>query len=408
MNETDGAPGRRATAVAVAGNTIGGFSALHAESVAPVDPPLQKDGPFLPELTEIDLLVQATQARRDFNVAGAGVTVAVLDTGLRTSHVDFAGRVVPGRNFTSDYGGDRDEVADGHGHGTSVAGIACAGRIHTGVAPNARIVPLKVLGNDGTGRFADIRDALDWVLDHRASLGISALCLATGAPDNRTTDTDMPGDAIGALLQELCDDGVCCCTAAGNDYYAHGGTQGMCYPAIFRQTISVGAVYDADEGSFRYPDGAKAFTSDADRLTPFSQRLHRTVGGPCATDTFAPGAPVSSSGILNDTGESLQYGASQATPTVLGVVALLQSFALRTTGMLPTVSDVKRWLQRGSTVVYDGGLDHDNVRHTELTFSRVSALGSLLVCAKDLAVRELAKADRAGLRTGRGVGSPDR
>lgn len=377
---------------------VGTFETLHAESVMPVEPPLQKDGPFLPELTEVDLLVGATQARRDFNVSGSGVTVAVLDTGLRATHVDFASRVAAGRNFTSDYGGDPAEVGDGHGHGTSVAGIALAGRIHTGVAPNARIVPLKVLRNDGTGRFADIRDALDWVLDHRSALGISALCLATGAADNRTTDTDMPGDMIGGLTQELADEGVCCCVAAGNDYYAHGGTQGMCYPAIFRQTISVGAVYDADEGSFRYRDGAKAFASDADRLTPFTQRLHPSVGGPCATDTFAPGSPITSSGILNDTGESIQYGASQATPVVLGVVALLQSFALRTTGHLPTVADVTRWLSRGSTVVYDGADDHDNVHHTELTFGRVSALGSLLACAKDLAVRELAKADRAGLR----------
>ncbi|MCL2532845.1 MAG: S8 family serine peptidase [Nocardiaceae bacterium] len=401
MNESKGSsgqPGLVGTGSALKGSAIGGFEMLHAESVVPVEPPLQKEGPFLPELTEVDLLVRAPQARRDFNVSGSGVTVAVLDTGLRSTHVDFAGRALPGRNFTADYGGDPAEVMDGHGHGTSVTGIASAGRIHTGVAPNARIVPLKVLANDGTGRFADIRDALDWVLDRRESLGISALCLATGAADNRTTDTDMPGDAIGALLQELADEGVCCCLAAGNDYYAHGGIQGMCYPAIFRQSISVGAVYDADEGSFRYRDGAKAFTSDSDRLTPFTQRPPRTVGGPCATDTFAPGAPITSSGILNDTGESIQYGASQATPVVLGVVALLQSFYLRTMGHLPGVVDVKRWLMRGSTVVYDGADDNDNVNHTELTFPRVSAMGSLLVCAKDLAVRELTKADRAGLR----------
>lgn len=398
MNESNGASGQPGSGVAFSGSAIGTFEMLHAESVVPVDPPLQKEGPFLPELTEVDLLVRAPQARRDFNVSGSGVTVAVLDTGLRTTHVDFAGRVVPGRNFTSDYGGDPAEVTDGHGHGTSVAGIAVAGRIHTGVAPNARIVPLKVLRNDGTGRFTDIRDALDWVLDRREAMGISALCLATGAADNRTTDTDMPGDAIGALLQQLTDEGVCCCVAAGNDYYAHGGTQGMCYPAIFRQTVSVGAVYDADEGRFRYRDGAKAFASDADRLTPFTQRLHRTVGGPCATDTFAPGAPITSSGILNDTGESIQYGASQATPVVLGVVALLQSFHLRTVGHLPTVTELKRWLNRGATVVFDGADDNDNVNHTELTFPRVNALGSLLVCAKDLAVRELTKADRAGLR----------
>ncbi len=82
------------------------------------------------------------------------------------------------------------------------------------------------------------------------------------------------------------------------------------------------------------------------------------------------------------------------------MVALLQSFHLRTTGHLPTVADVKRWLARGSTVVYDGADDHDNVNHTESTFPRVSALGSLLVCAKDLAVRELAEAHRVDRRAG--------
>ncbi|MBM4594091.1 serine peptidase, partial [Rhodococcus hoagii] len=49
---------------------------------------------------------------------------------------------------------------------------------------------------------------------------------------------------------------------------------------------------------------------------------------------------------------------------------------------------------------YDGADDHDNVNHTESTFPRVSALGSLLVCAKDLAVRKLAEAHRVDRRAG--------
>lgn len=372
---------------------------LHAESVVPVTAPLQKDGPFLPELTEVDPLVRAPDARRDFNVGGAGVTVAVLDTGLRSTHVDFAGRVVPGRNFAADGGRDRADVTDRNGHGTNVAGIVCAGRIHTGIAPNARIVPVKVLCDDGTGRFADVRDGLEWVLDHRATLGISAVCMSMCASDNRTTDTDMPGDAIGALLQELADADVACCVNAGSEYYAHGGLQGMSYPAIFRQTISVGAVYDADEGPFRYRDGAKAFSTAPDRLTPFTQRLHHKVGGACATSLFAPGSPVTSTGILNDTGESIQYGVSHATACATGVVLLLQSFYLRTTGSLPSVADLTRWLARGSEVIYDGDDEHDNVGHTGLTFPRVSAVGSLLACAKELAMRELVAAEHARTQT---------
>ncbi len=130
-------------------------------------------------------------------MSGSGITVAVLDTGLRSTHVDFAGRVVPGRNFTSDYGGDPSEVTDGHGHGTSVAGDrlrrADPHRDRTERADRAREGPVE----RRHGRFADIRDALDWLLDRRSMLGISALCLATGAADNRTTDTDMPGTRSG-------------------------------------------------------------------------------------------------------------------------------------------------------------------------------------------------------------------
>ncbi|GAA4474404.1 hypothetical protein GCM10023094_09960 [Rhodococcus olei] len=360
---------------------------VNAATVATVEKPVQKDGPYLPELTDIDQLVRAPEARRDFNVSGSGVTVAVLDTGLRSTHVDFAGRVLPGRNCT---GGAVDDTADRYGHGTSVSGIVCAGRIHTGIAPNARIVPVKVLGDEGEGSFTHVRDGLEWVLEHWAQLGISVVCMPFGASDNRTSDGDLAGDEIGSLLHQLTERGITCCVGSGNEYYAHGGLQGMSYPAIFRQCLSVGAVYDADEGPFRYPDGAKAFSTAPDRMTPYSQRLHHKVGGPCATDIFAPGSPVTSTGMRNDTGESLQLGTSRATAVTAGVVLLLQSYYLRTTGELPTVADVKRWVLRGAEVIYDGDDEHDNVGHTGLTFSRLSASGSLFSCAKELAMRELA------------------
>ncbi|MGW0042054.1 S8 family peptidase [Rhodococcus sp. NPDC003348] len=362
-----------------------------AATVVPVERPVQKDGPYLPELTDLDQLVRVPETRRDFNVSGSGVTVAILDTGLRATHADFSGRVLAGHNCT---GGDPDDTGDRYGHGTSVGGIACAGRIHTGVAPNARIVPVKVLGDDGGGTLAHVRDGLEWVLGHWAQLGISALCMPFGTADNRTSDTDLAGDEIGSLLQQLTERGVACVVGSGNEYYAHGGVQGMSYPAIIRHCLSVGAVYDADEGPFRYPDGAKAFSTAPDRITPYSQRLHHKIGGPCATDLFAPGSPVTSTGVRNDTGESLQYGTSRAAAVTTGVILLLQSYYLRATGELPTVADVKRWLLRGATVIYDGDDEHDNVAHTGLTFSRLSAPGALFACAKELAMHELTSAQR--------------
>ncbi|MFF2396981.1 S8 family serine peptidase [Nocardia sp. NPDC058114] len=362
------------------------------EFVVPVEKPLQTDLTVMPELLEVDLLVRAAEARAKFNVDGSGMTVAVLDTGLRTTHVDFAGRVRAGRNFTADNNGSPTDPSDGQGHGTNVAGIICAGGVHTGMAPRANIVPVKVLGNSGGGSFEAIRDALHWVLANRASLGISAVCMSLGASDNNTSDADFAGDGIGDVMRKLTDAGVACCVAAGNDYFAHNSGQGMSYPAIFRQTISVGAVYDADEGSFSYGSGATALSTAPDRITPFSQRLHSSVGGACATDIFAPGAPTTSSGIRNDSGESIQHGTSQATPVVAGIVLLIQQFHLRVAGTMPSVADVRTWLLAGAVPIVDGDDENDNVVHTGQTFSRISAFGALTACAKDVARSALVEA----------------
>jgi len=98
--------------------------------IAPVERPIQFDEPQIAFLPEVDAFLWVSQARQAFNVSGAGLTAAVLDTGLNAEHVDFAGRVVAQRNFTPDNGGNPDDAADGNGHGTNVAGIVAAGGIH--------------------------------------------------------------------------------------------------------------------------------------------------------------------------------------------------------------------------------------------------------------------------------------
>lgn len=353
------------------------------DRVSPVEAPLQRETSTA-ELIQVDALIRASDARLAFGVDGQRTTVAVLDTGLRTTHRDFAGRVRASRNFTRDNGGDPRDATDGQGHGTNVAGIICAGDLHIGIAPRAGVVPVKVLDNTGNGSFLAIRDALRWVFDQRAALGITAVCMSLGASDNRTTDSDLAADAIGRAIADLTAAGVACCVAAGNDFFAHDSAQGMSYPAIFRQTISVGSVYDSDVGPFSYLSGAQVTRTGPDRITPFSQRLHESVGGACATDLFAPGAPTTSSGIAGDTGESVQHGTSQATPVVAGVVLLLQDLCLKSTGTLPTVADVRRWLLEGAVSINDGDDERDNVRNTGLDFARVSAPGALRACARDI------------------------
>ncbi len=118
-------------------------------TIAPVDRPRQFDQPIFSHLPEVDSFLWVSQARQAFNVNGAGQTVAVLDTGLNTGHVDFAGRVVAQVNFTADNGGDSGNATDGNGHGTNVGGIIVAAGDHQGIAPGANIIPIKVLSNSG-------------------------------------------------------------------------------------------------------------------------------------------------------------------------------------------------------------------------------------------------------------------
>jgi subtilisin family serine protease len=347
-------------------------------AIAPVDAPRQFGTPQLGlALAEVDVLIRASAARTTFDVDGSGVAAAVLDTGLNTGHVDFAGRVLAQRNFTGDNGGDSDDATDGQGHGTNVGGIVCANRDHRGVAPGAGIVPLKVLSNSGSGSFSAVDDALQWVLDNREAHTITACCLSLGDGSNRTVDDDLELDPIRNRIRELREVGVATVIASGNDFFTHDSEQGMAYPAILRECISVGAVYDNFEGGFRYASGAEAFSSAPDRITPFSQRLHRDAGADCCTDILAPGAPVTSSGIDGPRGESVQQGTSQATPVTVGAVLLMQQLHLRLTGRLPAVDELIDWMQRGGVEINDGDDERDNVRHTGLDFIRLDAFGAL-------------------------------
>ena len=370
---------------------------LSIQSVKPVEPPLQLETTFKPELLEVDTLVRASAARAEFRCDGSGARVAVLDTGLNTTHVDFAGRVVAQRNYTADNGNDASDATDGQGHGTNVTGIICANDIHTGIAPGAGIVAIKVLPNKGTGSFASIRDALQWVIENRTAYDISAVCMSLGDSGNYQSDAPFGSDAIAGRLSALNAAGVVCCIAAGNDFYAHNSEQGMSYPSIFQDCISVGAVYDANGPGFSYQSGAVAHSSAADRITPFSQRLHADPGREFATDIFAPGAPVTSSGIGSDTGVSVQHGTSQATPVVTGVILLLQSYYKRVKGYLPSAKQVHEWLLSGAVRITDGDDEDDNVVNTGKDFARVDAYAALTACARQNAAAAMIKAG-IGLR----------
>ena len=358
---------------------------------------------FQAQLVKASAFIHVVEARQRFGVDGTGLAVAVLDTGLNTDHVDFAGsgRIPAKFNFTSDDKGDAATITDGNGHGSNVGGIVVAHGDHTGIAPGANIVPLKVLDNNGGGDFSAIEKALDWVLQHHTEFNITVVNLSLGGSNNFADDSAFAGDGIRAKIQQLRDQKVATVIAAGNEWFRFnprsGGDglvrQGMSFPGICREAISVGAVYDQKlTGPITYDGGASTNIIAPERITPFSQRLHLSVDAVNRTDVFAPGAPVTSSGNQGAHGESVEHGTSQASPVTAGVVLLLQAFyeKHKGKGQRPSVDDLETWLGRSATtpVVTDIDDGQDNVLHTGLAFPRLDALVALQAASDQILVVE--------------------
>ena len=153
---------------------------------------------------------------------GSGITVAVVDTGVDKGHPDLKGKVTALKNFT-------DESSDDTvGHGTHVAGIiAGKGKVYRGVAPAAKIIAAKVLGEAG-GTDADVVAGLSWA----ASKGAHVINLSLGGPGT-------PDDILSRECDALMREGIVVCVAAGNEG-PRKGTIGS--PGVAREVITVGAV----------------------------------------------------------------------------------------------------------------------------------------------------------------------
>ncbi|MFG1950649.1 type VII secretion-associated serine protease mycosin [Micromonospora sp. NPDC048830] len=138
-----------------------------ARPAAPVDTPARTDQ-IRDEQWQLDELRAATAWQSS---TGRGVTVAVIDSGVDGSHPDLAGQVLPGIDLVGD--GDTDDGADPVGHGTTVAGLIAGRRDDrrgvVGLAPDARILPVRVL--DDKNRYDDamiVAKGVRWAVDNGA------------------------------------------------------------------------------------------------------------------------------------------------------------------------------------------------------------------------------------------------
>jgi serine protease len=258
------------------------------------------------------------------------VVVAVIDTGILSRHPDLARQLVPGYDFISNperaldgngIDSDPEDVGDGGElgsssfHGTHVSGTIAAASDNSigvaGVAWNARVMPLRVLGLEG-GSTYDVEQAIRF---------------AAGLPNDSGTSPQRPADIINLSLggapfsqstQTLFNDvraaGIVVVAAAGNE-----GSNTPAYPAAYNGVISVSAV-DSQRNVTAYSN----FGSTIDIAAPGGNNGVDINGDGYPDGILSTGGSVSTSGAINFV-YSFLNGTSMASPHVAGVLALMKS-----------------------------------------------------------------------------------
>lgn len=169
-------------------------------------------------------------------INGAGINIAILDTGIDYTHADLAANYRGGYDFVNRDNDPRDD----NGHGTHVAGTIAAADNDTGVvgvAPKANIYALKVLDANGSGYFSNMIAALDWCVTNQVRIDITNH--SYGSPGN-------PGSTVQQAFDNAYNFGILNIGAAGNNGTSAGTEDNVIYPARFASVLAVGATNGSD------------------------------------------------------------------------------------------------------------------------------------------------------------------
>lgn len=255
-------------------------------------------------------LVNAQSAYR-YGIYGKGIGVAVLDTGICGTHPDFDSRIVGFRDTLH----HRRQPYDDCSHGTHVSSIIAgsgkmSGGNYMGIAPECRLIHVKVLDEKGNGSKADVLEGIHWVLQRRNQYGIRILNISVGTVrESRQRDLQLV-----EAVERAWDAGLVVVVAAGN---MGPEPMSITVPGNSRKVITVGSYDDC-----RKTGGAGEENLCYSGNGPTSECI-------CKPDIVAPGSGIVACSSLNvSKGKSLycrKSGTSMATPVVSGAIALLLS-----------------------------------------------------------------------------------
>jgi subtilisin family serine protease len=215
---------------------------------------------------------------------GSGVSVYILDTGIRTTHTNFGGRAYGAYTAISDGNGTNDC----NGHGTHVAGTV--GSTTWGVAKAVKLYSVRVLDCTGNGSYSQLIAGIDWVTSNRVLPAVANISIAGSK-----------SSTVNAAVENSIAAGVVYAVAAAN-YVADACNYS---PASATHALTVAA-------------SSRDITSAYDIQASYSDY------GPCV-DLYAPGSAIRSTFNASDTATAVYSGTSMASPHVAGVAALYLS-----------------------------------------------------------------------------------
>ena len=221
----------------------------------------------------------------DVHSGNSSTVIAIVDTGIQRNHPDLDAKIVSGYDFVNN-----DNAADdGNGHGTHVAGTAAAETGNStggaGTCPGCKLMPVRVLDNNGSGSLAAVANGIRWAADN----GAKVINLSLGGPGSST---------VQSAVDYAWSKGVFLACAAGN---SNTSSTSSAYPAAYANCFAV------------------ASTTNTDARSSFSN-----YGG--WVEVAAPGSNIYSTWI--NSGYNTISGTSMATPHVAGLAGLLASSGL--------------------------------------------------------------------------------
>lgn len=314
---------------------------------------------FLQESTTI---VNSTNSNnlqvQGINLTGIyGQSICIIDSGVNFSHPDLLGK---NKTCVIDCYGkactQNCSVDDDNGHGTHVAGIAAASSEITGIAPNTKLIGVKILNSSGEGHPTnsgnDLTNSIDWCTDNSETYNITVISMSLGTTPQFDTNCDNePGladwkTAVDAAYNK----NISIVIATGND----ANTTHISAPACFSNATQVANTYDASFGpvSWGSPTVCTDSSTALDQIVCHANRNS-------LVKLLAPGSQINST--KSDGTYEIRGGTSMATPMVAGAIALIKQF-LNLTNQYKTPSQIETTLFNTGKLISDSASDKNYSR----------------------------------------------